>query len=372
MKLFLTPILCTLAMATALAQPSSTFIGGLEGWTGLCECAVHPVITYASAAGLPDGAAKGSDNANGTWYYNSPAAFNIDLSGFYGGYLTFDLKQNSATGQTNLEDVMIEKSDGTKIVYNTASNPSNVIFTHYNVPLIETGWKYTSLAGAAVSFTDFMDYITNVAVIKIRGDYSSSTNESSWLDNVKIITQLLPVELVEFSGTLSFNSTAVINWETLTENNVSHFAIQKSSDGGNTFETIGKVNASGNSLELNNYSFIDDACFGETYYRLLVVDAENSSSYSKVIVVSGSTIDAGDIQLFPNPANNQIIISNSNSAFTLNHLIITDAYGRTVNQIDAAGRNNYEIDLSHLAEGIYFITLNNNGSSYSTPFQVVR
>lgn len=372
MKHFLTPLLCTLVGVSAFAQPASYFTSDLESWTGLCECINHPSISWASVAGSPGGAAKGTDNANGTWYFNSPAAFNTDLSGFYGGYLTFDQKQNSGTGQTNLEDVMIEKADGTKIVYSTPSNPSNVGWTSYNVPLIETGWKYTNLAGGAVSYTDFMDYITNINVIKIRGDYSSATNETTWMDNVKIITQLLPIELGDFSGVLQFNNTAVINWETLSEHNVSQFGIQKSSDGGKTFETIGKVNAVGNSTDANLYTFIDEACFGETYYRLLVVDNDNSSAYSKVIVVSGTEISSNDIQLFPNPASTQVVINNTNSAFTFENIIIVDAYGRTVKSIDATGFDNYTIDLSSLAEGFYFATLKNKSTSYSVPFQVVR
>ena len=372
MKQFFAPLLCTLVSVSCLAQPASYFTSDLEGWTGLCECLNHPSISWASVAGSPGGAAKGTDNANGTWYFNSPAAFNIDLSGFYGGYLSFDQKQNSGTGQTNLEDIMIEKSDGTKIVYSTPSNPSNVGWTAYNVPLIETGWKYTNLAGGAVSYTDFMDYLTNIHVIKIRGDYSSATNETTWMDNVKIITSLLPVEIGDFSGVLQFNATAVINWETLTEQNVSHFGIQKSTDGGRTFETIGKVNAVGNSTESNLYTFVDETCYGETYYRLLVVDADNSSAFSKVIVVSGTEISASDIQLFPNPASSQIVINNTNTAFAFETIIIVDAYGRTVKSIDATGTDNYTIDLSSLAEGFYFATLKNKSTAYSVPFQVIH
>jgi len=267
---------------------------------------------------------------------------------------------------------MIEKSDGTKIVYNTPLNPDILSWTTYNVPLIETGWKYTNLAGGAVSYTDFMDYLTNIHVIKIRGDYSSDKFETTWMDNVRIITSLLPIELGEFGGVLQFNATAVINWETITEQNVSHFGIQKSTDGGRTFETIGKVNAVGNSTESNLYTFFDEACYGETYYRLLVVDANNSSSFSKVIVVSGTEISSSDIQLFPNPASSQIVINNTNTAFAFETIIIVDAYGRTVKSIDATGTDNYTIDLSSLAEGFYFATLKNKSTAYSVPFQVIH
>lgn len=218
-----------------------------------------------------------------------------------------------------------------------------------------------------------MDFLTNFAVIKIRGDYSSSTNESTWMDNVILATPpVLPIELSNFTGQLENNSTAVINWETLTEHNVSHFAIQKSSDLGQTFDIIGKVDASGNSTVENFYSFIDENCTGESYYRLLVIDNDNSIAYSPVIVVKGNTVNTGSIELYPNPANTNLVINNSIVGFTYDHIVITDIYGREVNRIANADNQQYNLDLSNLAEGMYFVTLNNATTSYSAPFQIVR
>lgn len=374
MKHFFITSLCTLASIAAFSQPASYFTADLENWTGLCECVNHPSVSWASVAGSPGGAAKGTDNANGTWYFNSPAAFNIDLSTYYGGTLKFDQKQNgSIASQTNLEDVMLVKSDGTRIVYNTSSNPSSVAWSSYAITLTETGWTYTNLAGAAVSYTDFMDFLATFAVIKIRGDYSTSTSESTWMDNVILATPpILPIELSTFTGELESNSTAVINWETLTEHNVSHFAIQKSSDLGQTFEIIGKVDASGNSTVENFYSFIDQNCTGESYYRLLVVDNDNSIAYSPVIVVKGNTVNSGGIELYPNPANTNLVINNSIVGFNYDFIVITDIYGREVNRIANADNQQYNLDLSNLAEGMYVVTLNNATTAYSASFQVVR
>jgi len=98
---------------------------------------------------------------------------------------------------------MLVKSDGTRIVYNTSSNPSSVAWSSYAITLTETGWTYTNLAGAAVSYTDFMDFLATFAVIKIRGDYSTSTSESTWMDNVILATPpILPIELSTFTGQL--------------------------------------------------------------------------------------------------------------------------------------------------------------------------
>jgi hypothetical protein len=372
MKLFI-PALFTLVSVSAFAQPASYFTADEEGWTALCECGNHPNSSWAPVAGSPGGAFKGTDDANGTWYYNSPAAFDVDLSTYYGGTLKFDQKQNSNTSQTNEPDVMFVKSDGTKIVYSTPSNPSHVAWTSYSITLTESGWTHSILGGTAVTYSEFVDFLTNFSVIKIRGDYSSSTSETCWIDNVVLATPpVLPIELAEFTGTLQGNSTAVINWATMTEQNVNHFAIQKSSNLGQNFETIGKVTAIGNSTIEHDYVFTDENCVGETYYRLLVVDNDNTFNYSPIIVVSGNEVTTGEIELFPNPADHHIVINNNIFGFTAETITITDLYGRVVTQFTGVEQQRLKLDISDLSEGMYFVTLNNNTSAYSAPFQVIR
>jgi len=373
MKFIFITSICILAALGAYSQPASYFTTGLESWTGLCECVTHPSVDWASTAGSPGGAAKGTDNANGTWYFNSPAAFNIDLSAYYGSTLDFDLKQNTNLNQTNLEDVMLVKSDGTRIVYSTASNPSSFVWSSYSITLMETGWKYASLLGAPVSYTDFIDFLSTFAVIKIRGDYSSSTNETTWMDNVNLSApMLLPIELIDFTGHLENLTTAVIKWETLSESNVSHFSVQKSNDLSQTFTIIGNVYAVGNSTVENFYSFIDDNCFGESYYSLLIVDNDNNLSYSPVIVVKGNSAKTDGIELYPNPAKTNLVIKNSIVGFAYDMIVITDSYGREVSRISNVENEQYNLNLNNFTEGIYFVTLNNATSSYAAPFQVIR
>ncbi|MBK7443972.1 MAG: hypothetical protein IPI65_21315 [Bacteroidetes bacterium] len=82
-----------------------------------------PAANWTSLNGNPAGCYKSTDQSSGTWYYNSSAIYNTDLSAYYGYNLHFDLKQNANTFQTNEPDVMICKADGTRIVYNTSINP---------------------------------------------------------------------------------------------------------------------------------------------------------------------------------------------------------------------------------------------------------
>ncbi len=358
------------------AQPASYFMVDAEGWTAKCECATDPTSAWAAVAGSPGGAFTATDNTkNFYWYYNSPAAFNINLSPYYNGCLQFDERSNANAADVivNIEDVMIQKLDGTRIVYDTPYNPGPT-FTHYNIALVETGWKYTSLAGAAVTYVDFIDYLTNCSLIKIRGDYTQPKSETVWIDNVIICGPiLLPIELANFTASLQNNSVAELQWETYSEQNSSYFEIEKSVDNAGEFIPIGTVKAAGTSTELNSYIFEDENWNSDSYYRLKIVDNDGTLSYSEIVVVTGHSTTSANVQLYPNPAHNTLIITNSFPGFSYNTIKIVDAYGRTVKlitNIDASITNGYPIDVSDLITGIYFITLNNEIETHALSFQV--
>lgn len=376
-KLLTTLIMVCAVVIDASAQPFSDFATDLEGWTAYCEspCILTPGPQgWNGVNGNSLGCYKVTDNANGVWYYNSPAEFNIDLSTYYGGTLSFDLKQNgSAAAQFNDCDVMFVKSDGTRIVYDTPTNPLPAnTWVSYTITLSEAGWKYTNLAGGAVTYTDFIDYITNFSVIKIRGDFSTSNSETTWFDNAKItLPIMLPVELVSLNGTITGEHTAQLNWQTVTEHNADYFEIEKSLDYGVSFEPIGHVIANGNTLSTSNYIFYDDNFKPDSYYRLKIVDQNQQYKFSNIITIHGNE-EASLIGLYPNPANNSIEINiNSNKYQTL---LISDSYGRAVTRLELSpsASENLILDVQSFSNGIYFLSLLGNTDVKSACFQVLH
>ncbi len=112
-------------------------------------------------------------------------------------------------------------------------------------------------------------------------------------------TFALPVELTEFTARIMNNSEAILTWETESEENSREFIVEKSKDG-KDFEILGHVPAQGNSTEPTNYDFIDDNPFeGDTYYRLKIVDLDETYEYSDIKVVK--LIARPEITLSPNP-----------------------------------------------------------------------
>ena len=75
--------------------------------------------------------------------------------------------------------------------------------------------------------------------------------------------------------------------------------------------------------------------------------------------LSNSEIDDINISIFPNPANNKILVSGDlgNSS----EIILTDNIGRIVS-ITKIDKNNtsHEIDISRLSKGIYFVSIDGN------------
>lgn len=68
-------------------------------------------------------------------------------------------------------------------------------------------------------------------------------------------TNALPIELISFDGA-NDNNQNILFWKTATESNNKGFNLQRS-ENGYDWTTISFIEGHGNSLELNQYTFID-------------------------------------------------------------------------------------------------------------------
>ena len=79
------------------------------------------------------------------------------------------------------------------------------------------------------------------------------------------------------------NGKNILQWKTATENNSSHFTVERSGNG-QQFKSIGIVNASGFSTLTVTYYFTDtDPLAAINYYRLIMADKDNTKKYSNII-----------------------------------------------------------------------------------------
>jgi hypothetical protein len=170
----------------------------------------------------------------------------------------------------------------------------------------------------------------------------------------------IPVNLVNFmvQRTGKVNS---ISWSTSQEVNTSHFVIERSNDG-RSFTEIGQVTANGNSNALLNYGFVDNNPIkGINYYRLRVVDRDNSAKYSAIRSVRNEGL--ADVSIFPNPVNDLLTVSIAADKAELGAITVTDMTGKIVltrSIAVAQGDNRLPVNTAALASGTYIIKVQLN------------
>jgi hypothetical protein len=169
----------------------------------------------------------------------------------------------------------------------------------------------------------------------------------------------LPVSMINFMAVKADNAVQV-KWTTTMELNSDYFDVQKSIDGSN-WNSIGRVEAAGNSNALTNYVYNDiNVLAGWQYYRLIQVDQNGTETISKVVAINVNAINKLTLNLSPNPASNLLTINSNASENVDISFKIYDASGKLV----VEGSENamlVNIDISMLSEGVYLTEVNVNG-----------
>ena len=216
----------------------------------------------------------------------------------------------------------------------------------------------------AYSSTDIQTIRSNNSFIRPKwGIYRSLDTPSDLRDesirfsdvSINKLTNL-PVSLTSFTG--QKQSIGVqLKWNTASEQNNSHFDVQRSTDGV-TFLTIAKVNGAGNSSSSLDYYFTDfSPASGVNYYRLNQIDFDGKTSLSKPVSInmgfSNATMQIYDIS---NSSNVNVLINADH--ITIGQLIFYNVNGKKVYEQTttlAKGINNISINLSDTNKGIFIV-----------------
>ncbi|MBD0399797.1 T9SS type A sorting domain-containing protein [Flammeovirga sp. EKP202] len=174
----------------------------------------------------------------------------------------------------------------------------------------------------------------------------------------------IPVELTYFEAYLK-EDKVIMQWETASENNAAYFAIQRSSDK-KYWETIGRVNARGNSQSVIAYKFEDNTPLSDAFYRLKQVDLDGANEIFGPIQI---TFTHAKIELcaqvMPNNVTKgketQIQLSGLNKGNDLSIQIFNNRGEKVWDEyIESVSSNSYlkpmEISRHHSA-GIYYILI---------------
>lgn len=194
---------------------------------------------------------------------------------------------------------------------------------------------------------------------------SSSLNVSNFspFTIASITPDGLPVELVYFSGAASEEGN-LLTWKTVTEHNNDYFLVEESIDGKN-WKVCGKAPGNGTHTGLLSYTFLDKQPYpGVNYYRLKQVDFDGKYNYSDVISVNNTSVESLMVDVAPNPASSNAILSYSTSAVNPVKITVANLQGKPLLSdvmYPVNGSNKLNLDLSTLPYGMYLVIVEQNG-----------
>ncbi|RPI75731.1 MAG: T9SS C-terminal target domain-containing protein, partial [Ignavibacteriales bacterium] len=184
---------------------------------------------------------------------------------------------------------------------------------------------------------------------------------------------VIPVELTSFTASV-VDGNVSLNWSTASEINNHGFEVERAINR-NEFVTIAFVEGYGTTTEAKNYNFTDKNITSGSYiYRLKQVDFDGRFEYSPEVEVDfeSAPVSFSLNQNYPNPFNPSTKISFSlpvESDVTLKVFnVIGEEIKNSISGTYGAGVHNLDFDGSGLNSGVYFYSIEaqgTDGSSFS-------
>jgi hypothetical protein len=161
------------------------------------------------------------------------------------------------------------------------------------------------------------------------------------------------------------NNSIDVNWQVYSDDNVSTYQIQRSTDGKN-FITIGELAAN----NAGDYTYPDNSpAIGNNYYRLLIVDKDGSTEYSNIDKVNLNNLSA-TISFYPNPVvDHEVTLQLTNVPKGNYQLVVFDNTGKQIysSVIDYAGGSSVQTIYlpGNISSGVYKVQLKNAGTIFN-------
>lgn len=261
---------------------------------------------------------------------------------------------------------------------NSALTPANLTGT-LNLPTLG-GKRFLGClpdhGGIDTSATEIMTTVqyvnTSSMIFRLGATTTGSVTNANrmysvWFKNFAYAAPIstLPVKLTAFTASLNKN-TVNLKWETASEINVSHFEIERSTDGVN-FSEAGLVFAFGNSTDKMNYSFSDNVSALRqpvVYYRLRSVDNDGKNELSETRIIRlAAEENTLSLLTYPNPVQNELRVTLP--ASWQNKPVQIEIYqtnGQSAARKSSQSASQTEtLNLSQLSPGIYFVRASSNG-----------
>lgn len=157
----------------------------------------------------------------------------------------------------------------------------------------------------------------------------------------------------DFYVTKRNETEALLTWQQPGELNGTYL-VERSTDNGKTFKSIGNLNTTGDNAMLQSYDFSDASpAEGINMYRIHHTSSNGTVDYSDVKAVMFEGLKA--VQIYPNPAKDKIsvYIPGNNKTVTVQ---LTDALGNQIKTYKASGEK-ADLNLPPLSSGSYYLNV---------------
>jgi len=175
---------------------------------------------------------------------------------------------------------------------------------------------------------------------------------------------IVPVKWNDISATEEKDHN-LISWSTSVEVNNDFFQVEYS-ENGIDFIRLSKVEGAGDATSLQEY-FYEDYHFQSStaYYRIKQVDFDGNYEYSEIVVVQRNDTKE-NIKLFPNPARDELFVSNlkTNSSYKIVD-VLGNLHELKINNSNASYTN---LDIADLSSGLYYIEIKDNAITQTMSF----
>ncbi len=255
----------------------------------------------------------------------------------------------SGCNLTNKKVVIDAYPTNADLLYNNVMVDDGDTISNFNPSLLQIRITTATLGDTTIIFNySFVDQA-------IKKDPSPAYYKLYW-----------PVPLPATGLTLTADlagSLVSLKWMTLSEQNTSHFILERSIDNLNYTVIAGNIPAAGESISRTDYSSNDniEALRGASviYYRVRLVDIDGHFKYSNVAAVR--LTGASFVSAWPNPFQSTISVNIYSVGSSVVAIRLNDANGRTVmtrTERISNGMNQLNIpNLQHLPSGTYMLEI---------------
>jgi hypothetical protein len=210
---------------------------------------------------------------------------------------------------------------------------------------------------------DSLDIKANPTYV-FNATFADTTTYSNRFSLVIRQNPALMVHLLNFTASKITGGDQVL-WTTETEQNYTSFTVQRSTDGGKTFNVLEGLTSSAQGT----YSYLDNAPVnGANSYRLLMTDLNGTVTYSNVVTImyanTNNQIATNGMLVYPNPtvgvvnlaiSSNQAVTTGATTNLNPSYSIeIVNNLGAVIKTATSTSAN-WQTDVSGLLPGTYFI-----------------